>query len=82
MVYAAAKKLDMGVDSIFDASASKLFASEVAVKVAREAIQIFGGYGFMREYPVFRYLRDALVYTVGEGTSEIQRNIIAKQIGL
>ena len=82
MVYAAAKKLDMGVDSILDASATKLFASEVAVKTAREAVQIFGGYGFMREYPVFRYLRDALVYTVGEGTSEIQRNIIAKQIGL
>jgi butyryl-CoA dehydrogenase len=82
MVYAAAKKLDMGVESIFDASATKLFASEVAVKVAREAVQIFGGYGFMREYPVFRYLRDALVYTVGEGTSEIQRNIIARQIGL
>lgn len=82
MVYAAAKKLDMGVDSILDASAAKLFASEVAVKTAREAVQIFGGYGFMREYPVFRCLRDALVYTVGEGTSEIQRNIIAKQIGL
>lgn len=82
MVYAAAKKLDMGVDSIFDASSTKLFTSEVAVKVAREAVQIHGGYGFMREYPVFRYLRDALVYTVGEGTSEIQKNIIAKQIGL
>lgn len=82
MVYAAAKKLDMGADSILDASAVKVFASEVAVKVAREAVQIYGGYGFMREYPVFRYLRDALVYTVGEGTSEIQRNIIAKQIGL
>jgi len=82
MVYAAAKKLDMGVDSILDASSAKLFASEVAVKTARETVQIFGGYGFMREYPVFRYLRDALVYTVGEGTSEIQRNIIAKQIGL
>ena len=82
MVYAAAKKLDMGADTILDASATKLFSSEVAVSIGREAVQIFGGYGFMREYPVFRYLRDALVYTVGEGTSEIQRNIIAKQIGL
>jgi alkylation response protein AidB-like acyl-CoA dehydrogenase len=82
MVYSAAKKLDMGVDSILDASATKLFTSEVAVNIAREAVQIFGGYGFMREYPVFRYLRDAMVYTVGEGTSEIQRNIIAKQLGL
>lgn len=82
MVYAAAKKLDMGVDSILDASATKLFTSEVAVSVAKAAVQIFGGYGFMREYPVFRYLRDALVYTIGEGTPEIQKNIIAKQIGL
>ena len=82
MAYSAAKKLDLGVISVFDASAAKLFASEVAVKVTRDAVQVFGGYGLMREYPIFRYLRDALVYTVGEGTSEIQRNIIAKQIGL
>jgi alkylation response protein AidB-like acyl-CoA dehydrogenase len=57
-------------------------ASETAVKVAREAVHIHGGYGMMREFPVGRCLRDALVYTVGEGTSEIQRMIIAKQIGL
>lgn len=82
MVYAAAKNLDMGNTKIFDASAAKLLASEVAVSIARETVQIYGGYGFMREYPVFRYLRDALVYTVGEGTSEIQRNIIAKELGL
>lgn len=82
MVHAAAKKLDMGQGTIFEASAAKLFASEVAVRVAREAVQIFGGYGFMREYPVFRFLRDAMVYTVGEGTSEIQRNIIAKELNV
>jgi len=82
MVYAAAKNLDMGHNSIFDASAAKLLASEVAAHIARDTVQIYGGYGFMREYPVFRYLRDALVYTVGEGTSEIQRNIIAKELGL
>lgn len=61
---------------------AKLYASEVAVRAARDAVQIHGGYGMMREYPVGRYLRDALVYTVGEGTSEIQKQIIAKQIGL
>jgi short/branched chain acyl-CoA dehydrogenase len=71
----------MGTDTILDASAAKLFASEVAVNIARETVQIFGGYAFMREYPVFRYLRDALVYTIGEGTSEIQRNIIARELG-
>jgi len=82
MAYATAKNLDMGNSNIFDASAAKLFASEVAVSVAIETVQIFGGYGFMREYPVFRYLQDALAYTVGEGTSEIQRNIIAKELGI
>ena len=60
----------------------KLFACEVAVDVAREAIELYGGYGIMSEYLVMRHLRDALVYTIGEGTSEVQRDIIAKQIGL
>lgn len=82
MVYSAAHLIDLGRPCILEASACKLVASETAVKVARDAIQIHGGYGIMSEFPVFRYLRDALVYTIGEGTSEIQRNIIAKQIGL
>jgi alkylation response protein AidB-like acyl-CoA dehydrogenase len=82
MVLSAAHLLDLGKPCTLEASACKLFASETAVKVARDAIQIHGGYGIMAEYPVFRYLRDALVYTIGEGTSEIQRNIIAKEIGL
>jgi alkylation response protein AidB-like acyl-CoA dehydrogenase len=82
LVYQAAWMLDQGIKCDKEASMAKLFASEVAVKAAREAIQIHGGYGSMREYPVGRILRDALVYTVGEGTSEIQKNIIAKQIGL
>jgi len=81
MVLSAAYLLDQGNPCAFEAPSCKLFASETAVKVAREAIQIHGGNGIMAEYPVFRYLRDALVYTIGEGTSEIQRNIIAKQIG-
>jgi len=82
MVLSAARRIDLGKPCILEASACKLFASEVAVNVARESIQIHGGYGIMSEFPVSRYLRDALVYTIGEGTSEIQRNIIAKQIGL
>lgn len=82
MVFSAARLIDLGKACILEASTCKLFASEVAVKTAREAIQIHGGYGIMSEFPVSRYLRDALVYTIGEGTSEIQRNIIAKQIGL
>ncbi|MEW5912390.1 MAG: acyl-CoA dehydrogenase family protein [Thermodesulfobacteriota bacterium] len=82
MVFSAAWLIDQGKSCILEASTCKLFASEVAVQAARDAIQIHGGYGIMSEFPVFRYLRDALVYTIGEGTSEIQRNIIAKQIGL
>lgn len=82
LVYQAAWMLDQGMKCDLEASMAKLFASEVAVKAAREAIQIHGGYGLMREYPVGRILRDALVYTIGEGTSEVQRNIIAKQLGL
>ncbi len=82
MVLSAARLVDLNKPCTFEASACKLFASETAVEVARDAIQICGGYGLMCEYPVFRYLRDALVYTIGEGTSEIQRNIIAKQVGL
>jgi alkylation response protein AidB-like acyl-CoA dehydrogenase len=82
MVYSSAHLVDLGEKCTFEASTCKLFASETAVKTARAAIQIHGGYGLMTEYPVFRYLRDALVYTIGEGTSEIQRNIIAKEIGL
>jgi len=82
MVYSSAHLVDFGERCAFEAPTCKLFASETAVKTARAAIQIHGGYGLMAEYPVFRYLRDALVYTIGEGTSEIQRNIIAKEIGL
>lgn len=82
LVWRAAWMVDAGQNPIREASMAKLFASEVAVKVSREAMQIHGGYGQMREFPVGRFHRDALVYVVGEGTSEIQRLIIAKQMGL
>ena len=59
---------------------AKLFASEVAVKVANEAVQIHGGYGFMKDYPVEKFYRDAKLLTIGEGTSEVQRMVIAKQL--
>lgn len=82
LVLRAASLMDLGKNPIREASMAKLFASETAVRVSREAIQIHGGYGQIREFPVGRFHRDALVYVVGEGTSEIQRQIIAKQIGL
>ena len=59
---------------------AKLFASEVAVRVADDGIQIHGGYGFVKDYPAEKYSRDAKLLTIGEGTSEIQRIIITKQI--
>ena len=61
-------------------SMAKLFASEAAVEIALEAIQIHGGYGYLKDYPVERYLRDAKIGTIGEGTSEVQRLVIARQL--
>jgi len=82
LVLRAAWLMDQGKNPVREASMAKLFASEVAVRVSQQAMQIHGGYGQMREFPVGRFHRDALVYVVGEGTSEIQRQIIAKQLGL
>lgn len=82
LVWQSAWLYDNGHYCVKEASMAKLFASEAAVHCAKEAVHIFGGYGMMREYPVGRYLRDALVYEIGEGTSEIQKGIIAKQLGL
>ncbi len=64
-----------------EAAMAKLFATETAFRAANEAIQIHGGYGYMREYEVERYLRDAKLLEIGEGTSEIQRLVIAKHLG-
>lgn len=81
LVYYGAWRVDRGDLDAATAAKVKLFASETAVKVTRGAMQIFGGNGLMREYPVCRYHRDALVYVIGEGTSEIQRNVIARALG-
>ncbi len=63
-----------------ESSMAKLFASEVAVRVANEVVQVFGGYGFVKDYPAEKYYRDVKLCTIGEGTSEIQRLVIARQI--
>jgi short/branched chain acyl-CoA dehydrogenase len=78
----AAARLVRGEDFKRQAAIAKLHASEVAVTNAREATQIHGGYGFMNEFPVARFWRDAKVLEIGEGTSEIQRIIIARDLGL
>ena len=59
---------------------AKYFSSEIAVKVATDAIQVLGGYGYTKDFPVERFYRDAKLCTIGEGTSEIQKLVIAKQI--
>ncbi|PIC72222.1 acyl-CoA dehydrogenase [Sporosarcina sp. P2] len=81
MVYKAAWLKDQGRMFTKEASMCKLYASEIAMEVADEAIQIHGGYGYMREYEVERYLRDAKLLEIGEGTSEVQRMVIARQLG-
>ncbi len=80
LVYNAAHKYNSGEDVTKEAAMAKLFASETAMRSATEAIQVFGGYGYIKEYPVERYFRDAKVLTIGEGTSEIQKIIISREI--
>jgi len=81
MVYKAAWLKDQGRPFTKEAAMCKLYASEIAMEVANEAIQIHGGYGYMKEYEVERYMRDAKLLEIGEGTSEVQRMVIARQIG-
>jgi alkylation response protein AidB-like acyl-CoA dehydrogenase len=80
LTYRAAWMKDNGIPNTKEAAEAKLFASEIAEKAANEAIQIFGGYGFIKEYPVEKYYRDAKLLTIGEGTSEIQRIVIARDL--
>ncbi|MCW2919591.1 MAG: acyl-CoA dehydrogenase domain protein [Actinomycetia bacterium] len=80
--YAAAAKMLAGEPFKKEAAIAKLVASNAAMDNARDATQIFGGYGFMNEYPVGRFYRDAKILEIGEGTSEVQRMIIARQLGL
>ena len=80
LVYQAAKKYDEGHSVVREAAMAKLFASETAMRAATEAIQVFGGYGYIKEYPAERYFRDAKVLTIGEGTSEVQKIVILREI--
>jgi len=78
--YRAAWMLDHGQRVTRESSMAKLFASEAAVRIANEAVQIHGGYGFIKDYPVEKFYRDVKLCTIGEGTSEIQRLVIAREI--
>jgi len=81
LVYASARMVDAGAKSVAKESAmAKCFASDVAMKVTTDAVQILGGYGYMREYPAEKYMRDAKITQIYEGTNQIQRNVIAANV--
>jgi alkylation response protein AidB-like acyl-CoA dehydrogenase len=80
LVYSAGARQDAGRRVTRESAMAKLFASEIAVRVADQALQIHGGYGFIKDYPVEKFYRDVKLCTIGEGTSEIQRLVIARQL--
>jgi len=81
LVYASARAVDSGAKSFSKISAmAKLFASDVAMKVTTDAVQIFGGYGYLRDYPIEKYMRDAKITQIYEGTNQIQRLVIARNL--
>ena len=82
LTYKAAAMRDAGLPHTKEASMAKLFASEMCNRAASQAVQIFGGYGFMDEYPVSRFFRDAKILEIGEGTSEVQRMVISRELGV
>jgi alkylation response protein AidB-like acyl-CoA dehydrogenase len=71
---------DAGLPFLKEAAMCKIFASEVAERVASLAVNLYGGYGFVKDYPAEKYFRDVKLTTIGEGTSEIQRLVIARQL--
>jgi alkylation response protein AidB-like acyl-CoA dehydrogenase len=80
LTYKAAFLEDQGKKIVKESAMAKLFASELAVKASSMAVQIHGGYGFIKDYPVEKFYRDSKLATIGEGTSEIQRWIIAQKV--
>ena len=81
LVYAAAAKAERGApDMTFASSAAKCFASDTAMSVTTDAVQLFGGYGYTRDFPVERMMRDAKITQIYEGTNQIQRMVMARQL--
>ncbi len=81
LVYATARMIDAGIKDVAkDSAMAKLFAGDMAMKVTTDAVQILGGYGYMRDYPVEKYMRDAKITQIYEGTNQIQRNVIAAHL--
>lgn len=80
LTYRAAAMKDQGQRTTLEAAMAKLYSSEIAVRVSEDGVQIHGGYGFVKDYPAEKYFRDVKLTTIGEGTSEIQRLVIARQL--
>jgi hypothetical protein len=80
LTFRAAAMKDAGLKTTLESSMAKLYTSEVAVRCANEGVQIHGGYGFIKDYPAEKFYRDVKLCTIGEGTSEIQRLVIARQL--
>jgi alkylation response protein AidB-like acyl-CoA dehydrogenase len=80
LTYRAAAMKDEGQRTTLEAAMAKLYSSEIAVRAAEDGVQIHGGYGFVKDYPAEKYFRDVKLTTIGEGTSEIQRLVIARQL--
>jgi alkylation response protein AidB-like acyl-CoA dehydrogenase len=82
LLYHAAELYAAGEECVSEVSMAKLFATEVANRVAYHAVQLHGGYGYMREFPVEGFFRDVRLYTIASGSSEVMREIIAKRLPL
>jgi alkylation response protein AidB-like acyl-CoA dehydrogenase len=80
LIYRSADMKNKGMNVNKESAMAKYYSSEVAVRVANEAVQIFGGYGYIKDFPVEKFYRDAKLCTIGEGTSEIQKLVIARAI--
>jgi hypothetical protein len=80
LVHRAAWMKDRGMKTTKESAMAKLYASEIGVYVADRALQIFGGYGYVKDFPAEKFYRDAKLCTIGEGTSEIQRLVIAREL--
>ena len=80
LMYRAAWMKDQGMKTTLESSMAKLYAGEVSVRVANECVQIHGGYGYIKDYPAEKFYRDVKLCTIGEGTSEIQRVVIAREL--
>jgi acyl-CoA dehydrogenase len=80
LVYKSAWLIDRGESNVKEAAYAKAFAADVVMKTTTDAVQIFGGYGYSAEYPVEKLMRDAKIYQIYEGTSQIQRVIISREL--